>query len=64
MEREVSRGLQSQQFSTFCRELRLLEVLEDVCDGILGYSIHKERTDSTRFAKGRSQTFETLHNLV
>ena len=47
-----------------CRELRLLEVLEDVCEGILSYNVHKERTDSTRFAKGRSQTFQTLHNLV
>ncbi|KAF0312451.1 Protein canopy 3 [Amphibalanus amphitrite] len=46
------------------RELRLLEVLEDVCEGILLYNVHKERTDSTRFAKGRSQTFQTLHNLV
>ncbi|XP_037083153.1 protein canopy homolog 3-like [Pollicipes pollicipes] len=45
-------------------ELRLLEVLEDICEGILTYNIHKERTDSTRFAKGRSQTFQTLHNLV
>ncbi|XP_043217055.1 protein canopy homolog 3-like [Amphibalanus amphitrite] len=45
-------------------ELRLLEVLEDVCEGILSYNVHKERTDSTRFAKGRSQTFQTLHNLV
>uniref|UniRef100_A0A161N0L1 Protein canopy 4 n=1 Tax=Triatoma infestans TaxID=30076 RepID=A0A161N0L1_TRIIF len=24
----------------------------------------KKRTDSTRFAKGMSQTFKTLHNLV
>jgi len=45
-------------------ELRLLEVLEDVCEGILSYNIHKERTDSSRFAKGLSQTFQTLHNLV
>ncbi|EZA55157.1 hypothetical protein DMN91_000986 [Ooceraea biroi] len=45
-------------------ELRLLESLEDVCERILEYNIHKERTDSTRFARGTSQTFKTLHNLV
>ncbi len=45
-------------------ELRLLESLENVCDRILQYNIHKERKDSTRFAKGMSQTFQTLHGLV
>lgn len=45
-------------------ELRLLETLENVCDRILEYNIHKERKDSTRFAKGMSQTFQTLHGLV
>jgi len=45
-------------------ELRLLESLEGVCDRILEYNIHKERKDSTRFAKGMSQTFKTLHGLV
>ncbi|KAJ8945059.1 hypothetical protein NQ314_009326 [Rhamnusium bicolor] len=45
-------------------ELRLVESLEGVCDRILQYNIHKERDDSTRFAKGMSQTFETLHGLV
>lgn len=45
-------------------ELRLLESLENVCDRLLQYNLHKERTDSTRFAKGMSQTFETLHGLV
>src|SRR5690606_15384637 len=28
------------------------------------YNIHKERKDSTRFARGTSQTFQTLHGLV
>jgi len=28
------------------------------------YKIHKERTDSSRFAKEVSQTFKTLHGLV
>ncbi|GLH07813.1 hypothetical protein R5R35_000653 [Gryllus longicercus] len=45
-------------------ELRLIESLEGVCDRILEYNIHKERSDSTRFAKGMSQTFQTLHGLV
>uniref|UniRef100_A0A8W7P0E7 DUF3456 domain-containing protein n=1 Tax=Anopheles coluzzii TaxID=1518534 RepID=A0A8W7P0E7_ANOCL len=45
-------------------ELRLLETLENVCERILEYNIHKERKDSTRFAKGMSQTFQTLHGLV
>lgn len=45
-------------------ELRLVESLEGLCDRILGYNIHKERQDSTRFAKGMSQTFQTLHGLV
>ncbi|XP_030387173.1 protein canopy homolog 4 isoform X2 [Scaptodrosophila lebanonensis] len=45
-------------------ELRLLESLENVCDRVLEYNLHKERTDSTRFAKGMSQTFQTLHGLV
>lgn len=45
-------------------ELRLIESQENVCDQILEYNIHKERKDSTRFAKGMSQTFRTLHGLV
>ncbi|XP_014289762.1 protein canopy 4 [Halyomorpha halys] len=45
-------------------ELRLLESLDGICNKILDYNIHKERTDSTRFAKGMSQTFKTLHGLV
>lgn len=45
-------------------ELRLLESMEDVCERILDYNVHKERKDSTRFAKGMSQTFQTLHGLV
>ncbi|KAL4113302.1 hypothetical protein QTP88_016955 [Uroleucon formosanum] len=45
-------------------ELRLVESLDGLCERILDYNIHKERTDSTRFAKGMSQTFQTLHGLV
>jgi len=45
-------------------ELRLEESLEGLCERILEYNIHKERKDSTRFAKGMSQTFQALHGLV
>ena len=45
-------------------ELRLIETMESVCDRMLTYNVHKERTDSTRFARGTSQTFQTLHGLV
>lgn len=45
-------------------ELRLVESLEGLCNRILEYNIHKERSDSTRFAKGMSETFKTLHGLV
>lgn len=45
-------------------ELRLVESLDGICEKILDYNIHKERKDSTRFAKGMSQTFQTLHGLV
>lgn len=44
--------------------MRLEESLEDLCDRVLDYNLHKERKDSTRFAKGMSQTFQTLHGLV
>lgn len=45
-------------------QLRFIESLENVCDRVLDYNVHKERKDSTRFAKGMSQTFKTLHGLV
>lgn len=44
--------------------LRLIESTDGVCDKVLEYNIHKERKDSTRFAKGMSETFSTLHGLV
>ncbi|XP_074604763.1 FGF signaling regulator protein canopy b [Brevipalpus obovatus] len=45
-------------------ELRLLESLDGICERLLEYNIHKERGDSSRFSKGMSQTFQTLHGLV
>ncbi|XP_021115458.1 protein canopy homolog 3 isoform X2 [Heterocephalus glaber] len=47
-----------------CRDLRLIEVTETICKRLLDYSLHKERAGSNRFAKGMSETFETLHGLV
>lgn len=44
--------------------MRLIESLENICDRVLEYNLHKERKGSTRFAKGMSQTFKTLHGLV
>lgn len=51
----------SLQYAT--SELRLIESLEDICEAILEYNMHKERTGSLRFAKGESQTMETLKSL-
>lgn len=45
-------------------ELRLIETLDGICERILEYNIHKERQDSSRFAKGQSETFRTLEGLV
>ncbi|KAI1898811.1 hypothetical protein AGOR_G00076200 [Albula goreensis] len=45
-------------------ETRLTEALDNICEGILKYSIHAERPGSLRYAKGTSQTMATLKNLV
>ncbi|XP_035005447.2 protein canopy homolog 3 [Hippoglossus stenolepis] len=45
-------------------DLRFIEVIENVCQRLLEYNLHKERTGSNRFAKGMSETFSTLHGLV
>ncbi|NWX92123.1 CNPY3 protein, partial [Nothoprocta pentlandii] len=45
-------------------DVRLIEVTENICKRLLDYNLHKERSGSNRFAKGMSETFETLHNLV
>uniref|UniRef100_A0A3B5B759 Protein canopy homolog 3 n=1 Tax=Stegastes partitus TaxID=144197 RepID=A0A3B5B759_9TELE len=45
-------------------DLRFIEVVENVCQRLLEYNLHKERTGSSRFAKGMSETFSTLHGLV
>ena len=45
------------------RELRLIEVLEELCEKILKYNVHAERDGSLRYAKGESQTMGTLKGL-
>lgn len=47
----------------FDREVRLIEVLEEVCESILRYNVHAERSGSLRYAKGESQTMGTLKGL-
>ncbi|KAE8746024.1 hypothetical protein FOCC_FOCC007282 [Frankliniella occidentalis] len=57
-------GLKKKKTKYKKSELRLVESLDGICERVLQYNIHKERTDSTRFSKGMSQTFRTLHGLV
>ncbi|KAI4897057.1 hypothetical protein NFI96_011405 [Prochilodus magdalenae] len=45
-------------------ETRLTEAVDNICEGILQYSVHAERPGSLRYAKGTSQTMSTLKNLV
>ncbi|CAM2110510.1 unnamed protein product [Caretta caretta] len=45
-------------------ETRLAEALETVCERFLHYNVHAERPGSLRYAKGQSQTMNTLKNLV
>ncbi|CDW55645.1 Endoplasmic reticulum-Golgi intermediate compartm ent protein 3 [Trichuris trichiura] len=45
-------------------DLRLLETLENLCERVIDYSVHKEYKDSRRFAKRQSNTMKTLHGLV
>ncbi|XP_006814682.1 protein canopy homolog 4-like [Saccoglossus kowalevskii] len=45
-------------------EMRFIEATDNICDKVLEYNLHAERQGSRRFAKGQSETFETLHGLV
>ncbi len=58
----VLNGISSSHFF-ICRETRLIETLENVCERFLHYNVHAERPGSLRYARGRSQTMETLWNL-
>lgn len=50
----------------FARELRLTEAIHEphICENILHYNVHAERKGSLRYAKGMSETMQTLHGLV
>ncbi|ESO85821.1 hypothetical protein LOTGIDRAFT_204607 [Lottia gigantea] len=64
---ETGHGLDTKKKKKYnFSELRLIEALQEpnICDRILEYSVHKEKTGIERFAKGRSQTMEALHGLV
>jgi hypothetical protein len=37
--------------------------MEEVCEKILDYKVHAERKGSLRYAKGESQTMQSLKNL-
>lgn len=52
--------------SMLFRELRLTEALHEphICENILNYNVHAERKGSLRYAKGMSETMQTLHGLV
>lgn len=40
--------------SSPCRDIRLIEVTENICKRLLDYNLHKERSGSNRFAKVRA----------
>ena len=50
----------------YVRELRLTEAIHEphICENILQYNVHAERKGSLRYAKGMSETMQTLHGLV
>lgn len=50
------------------RDLRFIEVVENVCQRLLEYNLHKERTGSNRFAKvsvcpSVCNTIDLLHTI-
>lgn len=53
-------------YNMLCSELRLTEALLEphICENILNYNVHAERQGSLRYAKGMSETMQTLHGLV
>ncbi|XP_071108046.1 protein canopy 4-like [Haliotis cracherodii] len=64
---QTGQGLDSKRKIKYqTSELRLIEALQEphVCEKILEYNIHAEKEGSKRYAKGRSETMETLHGLV
>lgn len=49
--------------SCLCRDIRLIEVTENICKRLLDYNLHKERSGSNRFAKvgAALQSLASLH---
>jgi len=45
-------------------ELALIEALDTVCDQMLDYKLHKDKTGLERFAKEQSATMKTLKKLT
>ena len=70
-------GKKQKKFAYNTSEIRLIESMEDICNVMLEYNMHKEREGmsekyflkfwyflgSLRFAKGKSQTMQTLEGL-
>lgn len=64
---ETGHGLEKKKrFKYLTSELRLTEALHEphICENILQYNVHAERKGSLRYAKGMSETMQTLHGLV
>ncbi|XP_078657353.1 protein canopy 4-like [Branchiostoma floridae x Branchiostoma belcheri] len=60
----LDRGERKKKINYHTSELRLVEAMDDICERILEYNVHAERDGSNRYAKGMSETFQTLHGLV
>lgn len=45
------------------KELKFLEALEKVCEGMMEYKLHKEKSGVSRFAKEESSTMKALNEL-
>ena len=41
----------------------MIESMENICNKMLEYNMHKERVGSLRFEKGKSETMKTLEGL-
>jgi len=64
---ETGHGLvKTKRFKYLTSELRLTEAIHEphICENILQYNVHAERKGSLRYAKGMSETMQTLHGLV
>lgn len=51
------------QISSTEKELKFLEALEKVCEGMMEYKLHKEKSGVSRFAKEESSTMKALNEL-